>query len=77
MAVNDLIVRERAARDAGLWTEMGALYHQDSSIDISWFRGTGAQFTASTETMAAGPMYTFHQLGASATSILGDRALAG
>jgi hypothetical protein len=73
--VNEVIVRERAARDAGLWSEMGSLYHPDSSIDISWFNGTGAQFTAATERMADGPLYTFHQIGASAITVLKDRAL--
>ena len=74
-AVNEVIVRERAARDAGLWSEMASLYHPDSSIDISWFNGTGAQFTVATERMADGPLYTFHQMGASAVTISKDRAL--
>lgn len=75
VAINEVIVRERSARDAGLWSEMGALYHQDSSVDISWFNGTGAQFTAATENMSAGPLYTFHQIGASAITVLENRAL--
>jgi hypothetical protein len=74
-AVNEVIVRERSARDAGLWSEMASFYHLDSSIDISWFNGTGAQFTAATERMADGPLYTFHQMGASTVKILKDRAL--
>ena len=76
VAIYDLIVRERAARDAGDWSEMAASYHPDSNIDISWFKGTGAQFTSATEKMAAGPVYTFHQMGSAAISIEGDRALA-
>ncbi|OTP78524.1 nuclear transport factor 2 family protein [Caballeronia sordidicola] len=75
VAINDLIVRERAVRDACQWSEMGALYHPDSTIDISWFKGSGAQFTAATEKMAAGPLYTFHQMGSSVITLHGNRAL--
>jgi len=70
-----MIVRKRAARDAGRWSKMAASYHQDSSVEISWFTGSGAQFTAATEQMADSPPYTFHQMGASALTISGDRAL--
>ncbi|WP_010219535.1 nuclear transport factor 2 family protein [Sphingomonas sp. PAMC 26621] len=75
LAVTDMIVRERAARDAGLWSDMGAFYHPGSTVDISWFTGSGTQFTAATREAAGGPLYTFHQMGASAVTILADRAL--
>ena len=76
VAIDDVIVRERAARDEGVWSDMAALYHPDSSIDISWFKGTGAQFALATEKMSAGPLYTFHHMGAAVITIEGDRALA-
>ena len=76
VAIDDLIARERAARDAGRWADMGAAYHSDSSIDISWFNGSGEQFTAASQKMADGPLYSFHQIGASVITVDGDRALA-
>jgi hypothetical protein len=76
VVIGDVILRERAARDAGLWSDMAALYHPDSSIDISWFNGTGAQFTLATEKMSAGPLYSFQQMGAAVIAIEGDRAIA-
>lgn len=75
-AIENLVVRERAARDAGLYAEMADCFHEDSRILVSWFDGTGRDFAAATERMAAtGKLYTFHQMGASAVTQVGDRAL--
>jgi len=43
-------------------------------VDISWFRGTGAEFAKASAGMAA-RLFSFHEIGASIIDICGDRAL--
>ena len=51
LAVAELVQRERAARDQGIWDEMAACYHPESRIETAWFKGTGAEFVARTSRM--------------------------
>ena len=44
LIIADIIQRERNARDAGRWDEMASYYHPESSIEVSWFNGSGAEF---------------------------------
>lgn len=44
MSIVDLIVRERIARDGGQWDEMASCWHPESTIEVSWFKGSGTQF---------------------------------
>ena len=46
IAIENLVARERAARDGLRWAEMGDYYHPESTVDISWFKGSGAEFTS-------------------------------
>ncbi len=71
----DVMLRERAARDGGRWNEMAACYHPESMVEVSWYRGSGAGFVEKTEAMARGPVKTFHVMGQSVVTIRGDRAL--
>ena len=75
VAIGDIIVRERAARDSGNWDALARCYTADSLVDISWFRGTGAEFARACAGMAS-RMFSFHEIGASVIDIHGDRALA-
>ena len=75
--VADLIYRERAARDACLWPEMLACWHSESYVDVSWFQGSGADFTAASQRdSAASQTLSFHQMAPSVVTVRGDRALA-
>lgn len=76
VAIQELVQRERVARDMHQWSELAASYHDDSLVDISWFKGTGADFAQASADMAARGLRSFHQMGPTTTRILGDRALA-
>ena len=74
MQIAELIQRERAARDAGLWQTMAECWHPQSLVDVSWFRGTGAEFVAATAGNK-GKTLSFHQMGPSVVTVQGDRAI--
>ena len=71
----DVIVRERIARDARRWDEMASYYHPDSSVEVSWFKGTGAQFVELTRRNVRPDAINFHQLSPGAVTLSGDRAI--
>ena len=74
-AIAELIVRERAARDAGQWAEMAACYHPDSSIEVSWFKGNGATFVEQSKKNASATRVSLHQLSPSVVKVNNDRAI--
>ena len=84
LAIADLIQRERNARDAGRWDEMASFYHPESSIEVSWFKGSGAEFVARSRKQAekvklqndGSNRTNFHEMGTSVVDVLGERALA-
>lgn len=77
LAVAELVTRERSARDQGMWDEMAECYHPESRIETAWFKGTGAEFVASTRRILGnGTIVSLHQLAPSVVEIRGDRALA-
>ena len=74
--VADLILRERLARDNRVWDSMAACYHPDSIVEVSWFRGSGAEFVAMTQ-KAVRPSainINFHLMTPPVVDINGDRA---
>ena len=75
-AIDQLIQRERTARDAGRWDEMADCYHPDSRVEVSWFQGTGKEFAARSSAIAGGKVYTFHTMSPAVVTLNGDRALA-
>jgi len=76
IAICELVQRERTARDLGRWDEMAAYYNADSDVDISWFRGTGAEFVAASRKMVTTSLQSFHQMGPTVVTIKTNRALA-
>ncbi len=72
--IEDRLVFERAARDAGRWAEMAACYHPDAEVDISWFRGSAAEFVQASRAMAQSGNLSFHQIGQSVVQLHRDRA---
>jgi hypothetical protein len=55
---------------------MAACYSDDSRIQMSWFTGSGAEFTAQTQAMATRGDRAVHRLGPPAIHVNGERALA-
>ena len=81
VAVADLILRERLARDNGSWDEMASCYHEDSSINVSWFKGSGAEFVAGTareakRRVANTTAINFHVMTPPVVTLHGERAVA-
>ncbi len=76
LAITELIARERLARDNGFFDEMESCYHPDSIVDISWFRGSGAEFVASSRKNYKSIDVSIHLLSPSVVTLNGDRALA-
>lgn len=76
IAVADLVVRERAARDAGQWAEMAACYHPDSMIEVAWFKGSGAYFIELSKKNVSADRLSLHQMGPSIVTVNNDRAIA-
>ena len=74
MLIAELVQRERAARDGGLWEIMASCWHPQSLVEVSWFRGSGAEFVDASARNAAGKTLSFHQMGPSVVTLLGDRA---
>ncbi len=81
IAVADLILRERLARDNGLWAEMESYYHPRSTVDVSWFQGSGAEFVAQSKAQAAKRVAStdainFHVMSPPVVTLHHDRAIA-
>ncbi len=84
LAIAEVMVRERRARDTGLFAEMASYYHPDSAIEVSWFKGSGKDFVEQTEKQALAVKNRsdhadnsgFHGMGATVTHVKNDRAIA-
>lgn len=75
-AITQLVLRERDSRDRGRWAVMGACFHPDSVVRLSWFRGSGADFVKGSIDMARRGIPAKHRLGPVLVTLGGDRALA-
>ncbi|MFJ8888764.1 nuclear transport factor 2 family protein [Streptomyces sp. NPDC102402] len=74
--VTQLVLRERQSRDRGWYEQMAASCSADSHIEMSWFTGSGAEFTARTRAMADRGDIAVHRLGPPTVHVAVDRALA-
>ena len=75
-AVADLVIRERAARDNGMWAEMAACYHPNSVIEVSWFKGDGATFVEQTKKNFSAGRLSLHHMSPAVVTIKHSHALA-
>ena len=75
-AVTQLILKERESRDLGRWEDMGACFHPDSHIRVSWFRGNGADFVKGSIDMARRKVLARHRLSPIRVVLSGRRAVA-
>lgn len=84
LAISEVMVRERRARDTGLFSEMASYYHSETKLELSWFRGDAQEFVEQSKlqasAMAARSDHAensgFHELGATVVDIKGNRAIA-
>ncbi len=84
LAIAEIILRERTARDSALWEEMSSYYHPESEVEVSWFRGSGAEFVQRTKTQYdatrtrsdEADRINFHEMGAAVVTVRNDRAVA-
>ena len=84
LAIAEVILRERTARDAAFWQEMASYYHPQSEIEVSWFRGSGAEFCersklqyeATRKRSDEQDRINFHEMGAAVVTVRNDRAIA-
>ena len=83
-AIGGTIQRERAARDSAHWSEMASCYHPDSSVEVSWFKGSGQEFVKRTrmqyekahQQSDCMERIHFHEMGPSIVTLNGSRAIA-
>ncbi len=75
-AVAQLVLSERESRDLGRWERMGACFHPDSQVRITWFRGSGPDFVTGSIDMARRGVLAKHRLGPVLVRLHGDRAVA-
>ncbi|HEX3753161.1 MAG TPA: nuclear transport factor 2 family protein [Streptosporangiaceae bacterium] len=73
--ISQLVLGERQARDRGWWDRMRAAYAPDSAVRLSWFQGSGPDFVAASEEMAARGDTAVHRLSPPVVRQRGDRAL--
>jgi len=63
-------------RDAGLWDEFAALWHDDGWMTATWFQGPAAEFIKVSRAGFEHGVRIAHFLGGFTCQIAGDRAIA-
>ena len=84
LAIAEIILRERTARDSAYWEEMASYYHPESEIEVSWFKGSGAdfversklQYEASKRRSDGADRLNFHEMGSAVVNVRNGRAIA-
>jgi hypothetical protein len=76
VAIQQLILKWASARDMKAWEARASCFTEDSVVEMSWFRGSGAVFAAEVKKIAATGLLTFHEIGPSSIQIVQDRAIA-
>lgn len=72
-SIKELIEFERFCRDNALWDEMRKCFAPDSTVKISWFTGTGAEFVDASIKMDS---HAPHKLYNTVIQLNNDRAVA-
>lgn len=75
-AIADVVQTERAARDLGQWERMGACFHPDSTVSLSWIETSGPAFVEASRAAFAAGVRHLHQMSPTLVTLNGDRALA-
>lgn len=75
-AITQLILRERESRDLARWDALRACYFPDSTVRVSWFRGSGADFVDGSIEMFRRGIAAKHRLSPILVNLSRDRAVA-
>ena len=79
-AISQLLLRERLSRELHDYDEEEACYYPDAPVEVSWFKGTAAEFVdAGRKSSAAGDNVDsayFDSLGPASILVQNDRAIA-
>ncbi len=73
--IEQLILKERQGRDRGWWEQMGSCFHPDSLVNLSWIRGTGAEFTALSRKLSESGTRPLHRLSPPVVHLNGQKGL--
>ncbi|MET3174841.1 UNVERIFIED_ORG: hypothetical protein ABIB52_002692 [Arthrobacter sp. UYCu721] len=71
--ITQLILHERQGRDRGWWEQMRAAFLPDSTVNLSWFNGTGPDFVTASENMSGRGDKSVHRMAAPVVQIHGDK----
>ncbi len=73
--ITQLILRERQGRDRAWWKQMAECFHPDSLVSLSWFEGTGADFTARSKELTEKGIRPLHRLSPPVVHLKGAKAV--
>jgi hypothetical protein len=76
VAIREVVERWAVARDAGLWDDLLAAWHDDGRMYTTWFRGTAPEFIAAVRKAFENGLIVHHFLGGTLVKVAGDRAIA-
>ena len=63
-------------RDSGDWTRLRAVWHDDGTMQATWFRGTADDFISASKRAWEGGLEVLHSLGGCSVEVRGSRAIA-
>ncbi|TFC86369.1 nuclear transport factor 2 family protein [Cryobacterium sp. TMT4-31] len=72
--LEQVVLRERQARDRSWWPQMAATYWPDSRVHLTWYAGDGPGFVTASERMSHRGDRSVHRLSAPVVHRGGDRA---
>jgi len=73
--ITQLVLRERQGRDRLWWDQMAACYHPSSTVSLSWFTGSGADFVKESRKMSESGTRPVHRLSPPVVHLQADRAV--
>ena len=73
--ITQLVLRERQGRDRAWWDQMKACFHPDSQVNLSWFRGSGFDFTDRSRAMSDAGFRPVHRPSPPVIHRQGERAV--
>lgn len=76
VAIGDVIMRERWARETRNPDVAAACFHPESTVEVSWFKGTGAEFVDTARGRPPSDTVNFDSMSPPVIWVNKDRAIA-
>ncbi|GAA3574984.1 hypothetical protein GCM10022222_69440 [Amycolatopsis ultiminotia] len=73
-AITQLVLKERQGRDRGWWDRMRECFAEDSTVRLSWFRGSGGEFVEASQQMSGRGDTSAHRLSPPVVHLRENRA---